>query len=133
MNLSELILNYLKEHSLSQRQFAARCNLSAGYVSLIVKEINPQTGKRMVPTLQVLNKLATGMGLSLDELLASCDDMDVSLSSSFDSAPDSRDLFLTAHEQKLIVAYRSHPEMQAAVDRLLDITAEELEFSQRNA
>lgn len=133
MNLSELILNYLKEHSLSQRQFAARCNLSAGYVSLIVKEINPQTGKRMVPTLHVLNKLATGMGLSLDELLASCDDMDVSLSSSFDSAPDSRDLFLTAHEQKLIVAYRSHPEMQAAVDRLLDITAEELEFSQRNA
>ena len=121
MNLSELILNYLKEHSLSQRQFAARCNLSTGYVSLIVKEINPQTGKRMVPTLQVLNKLATGMGLSLDELLASCDDMDVSLSSCFDSAPDSRDLFLSAHEQKLIVAYRSHPEMQAAVDRLLGV------------
>lgn len=33
----------------------------------------------MVPSLPVMNKLSIGMGLTLDELLAMCDDMDVSL------------------------------------------------------
>ena len=33
----------------------------------------------MVPSLPVMNKLAIGMGLTLDELLSMCDDMDVSL------------------------------------------------------
>ena len=80
MKLSELIIAYRYEHSLSQRQLAARCNLSTGYISLIEKEVNPQTGKRMVPTLGVLNKLAVGMGMTIDELLSACDDMEVSLS-----------------------------------------------------
>ena len=80
MKLSELIITYRNEHGLSQRQLAARCNLSTGYISLIEKEINPQTRKRMVPTLGVLNKLSVGMGMTVDELLAVCDDMEVSLS-----------------------------------------------------
>lgn len=80
MKLSELIIAYRNEHSLSQRQLAAQCNLSTGYISLIEKEVNPQTGKRMVPTLGVLNKLAVGMGMTIDELLSACDDMEVSLS-----------------------------------------------------
>jgi transcriptional regulator with XRE-family HTH domain len=130
MNLSELILKYRTEHSLSQRQLAARCNLSTGYVSLIEKNVNPQTGKRMVPTLQVLNKLATGMGMSLDELLATCDDMDVILSAPSDCSSVGG-FSLTAHEQRIIVSYRAHPEMQPAVDRLLGI--EEAEAQEKQA
>lgn len=121
MKLSELIIRYRKEQALSQRQLAARCKLSTGYISLIEKEINPQTGKRMVPTLQVLNKLSTGMGLSLDELLAACDDMDVSLSAVVDATLLNDDFPLNAHERELIIAYRAHPEMQTAVDRLLGV------------
>lgn len=121
MNLSELIISYRNEHNLSQRQLAAQCNLSTGYISLIEKEINPQTGKRMVPTLQVLNKLSTGMGLSLDELLSSCDDMDVSLSSGVDTSAINPDFALNAHERAVIIAYRSNPAMQPAVDRLLGV------------
>ena len=34
----------------------------------------------MVPSLPVLNKISAGMGLTLDDLLAVCDDMDVTLS-----------------------------------------------------
>lgn len=30
---------------------------------------------------------------------------------------------VTAHERKVVVAYRSHPEMQPAVDRLLGVEA----------
>lgn len=80
MKLSELTKRYREEHGLSQRQMGAQCKLSTGYISLIEKEFNPQTGKKMVPSLTVMNKLATGMGITLDELLAACDDMDVNLS-----------------------------------------------------
>jgi len=65
---------------MSQRQLGAQCGLSTGYISLIEKEVNPQTGKRMVPSLPVMNKLASGMGVTLDDLLSMCDDMDVTLS-----------------------------------------------------
>lgn len=80
MKLSELIIAYRFDHNLSQRQMAAQCNLSTGYISLIEKETNPQTGKRMVPSLVVLDKLAKGMGITLDALIASCEDMPVSIS-----------------------------------------------------
>lgn len=80
MKLSEITKQYRLEHGISQRQMGAQCKLSTGYISLIEKEFNPQTGKKMVPSLTVMNKLATGMGITLDELLAMCDDMDVNLS-----------------------------------------------------
>lgn len=80
MTLGELISQYRKDHGLSQRQMAALCQLSTGYISLIEKEINPQTGKPMVPTLTVLNKIAKGMGMTIDELMSSCDDMPVDIS-----------------------------------------------------
>ena len=79
MKLSDVIRKFRAENDLSQRQMGAQCGLSTGYISLIEKEINPQTGKPMVPSLPVMNKLAIGMGLTLDELLSMCDDMDVSL------------------------------------------------------
>lgn len=56
-----------------------QCGLSTGYISLIEKEVNPQTGKPMVPTLTVLNKIAKGMGITIDELIATCDDMPVDM------------------------------------------------------
>ena len=74
MTLSELIIEYRNEHGISQRQMASQCKLSTGYISLIEKETNPQTGKPMVPSLAVLNKLAKGMGITLDKLLSVCDD-----------------------------------------------------------
>lgn len=80
MKLSELIIEYRREHGISQRQMASQCSLSTGYISLIEKEINPQTGKPMVPSLAVLNKLAKGMGITLDNLLSVCDDMPVDIS-----------------------------------------------------
>lgn len=40
---------------------------------------------------------------------------------------------LTAHQKKVISAYIAHPEMQAAVDKLLGITREEPEYIFRAA
>lgn len=91
MTLSELIIEYRNEHGISQRQMASQCRLSTGYISLIEKGTNPQTGKPMVPTLAVLNKLAKGMGITLDELLSVCDDMPVDISATEKTVLDEKD------------------------------------------
>lgn len=91
MTLSELIIEYRHEHGLSQRQMASQCGLSTGYISLIEKETNPQTGKPMVPSLTVLNKLAKGMAMTLDKLLSVCDDMPVDISATEKTALDEKD------------------------------------------
>lgn len=87
MTLSELIIKYRADQDISQRQMAAQCGLSTGYISLIEKETNPQTGKPMVPSLVVLNKLAKGMAMSIDELLSICDDMPVDLAGTDNKMP----------------------------------------------
>ena len=91
MTLSELIIEYRNEHGISQRQMASQCRLSTGYISLIEKETNPQTGKPMVPSLTVLNKLAKGMEITLDKLLSVCDDMPVDISATEKTVLDEKD------------------------------------------
>lgn len=39
-------------------------------------------------------------------------------------AEKNKSMPLTKHEQQLVIAYRSHPDMQEAVDRLLQLPAE---------
>ena len=114
MKLSELIIEYRREHGISQRQMASQCSLSTGYISLIEKEINPQTGKPMVPSLAVLNKLAKGMGITLDNLLSVCDDMPVDISATEKTVLDEKDgldleiaeIILSLSESKKQVALR---------------------------
>ena len=57
MNLGDLIRNYREKHDLSQRQFAEMCDLSNGYISILEKGANPNTGKPVVPTIPQLKKL----------------------------------------------------------------------------
>lgn len=80
MTLGDLIRAYRESHDLSQRQFAVQCDLSNGYISILEKGINPNTGKPVIPTLPQLKKLADGMGLTLTELFEQSDDMPVALS-----------------------------------------------------
>lgn len=87
MTLANLIIEYRNVHGLSQRQMGTRCGLSTGYISLIEKEINPQTGKPMVPTLTVLNKIAQGMDMTIDRLISLCDDMPVEMGREEGPAP----------------------------------------------
>ncbi len=79
MTLSQLVLEYRLEHHLSQRQFAVKCGLSNGYISMIEKNINPQTGQPLTPSLPALKKIASGLGLTLDDLLSIADDMPVDM------------------------------------------------------
>lgn len=80
MKLGEYVAKYRADHGLSQRKFAEECGLSNGYISMIEKSLNPQTGTRITPSLPALKKLATGMKLSISALLEEVDDIPVELS-----------------------------------------------------
>lgn len=79
MTLKDLIIEYRNDHGLSQRQFATACGLSNGYISMLEKEMNPNTKLPVTPTLPKLKLLASGMGMSLTDLLVKVDDMPVEL------------------------------------------------------
>lgn len=82
MTLGTLVEVFRKEHDLSQRQFAMRCGLSNGYISMLEKNNNPKTGLPVTPSLTALKKIAQGMNMSLDELLSVADDMPVDMTGS---------------------------------------------------
>ena len=98
MTISQLLIKYRQEHALSQRRFAELCDLSNGYISMLENNLNPSTGKPVVPTLPALKKLSQGMGISLDELINQIDgNTIVSLKKEFppsysDYSPDERQL-----------------------------------------
>ena len=79
MTLKDLIVEYRNEHGLSQRQFATACGLSNGYISMLEKGMNPNTKLPVTPTLPKLKQLASGMGMTLTDLLVKVDDMPVEL------------------------------------------------------
>lgn len=74
-----MIISYRNENSISQRKFAEICGLSNGYISMLEKNINPKTKEPIKPTLQILNKIAKGMNISINKLISSIDDIDILL------------------------------------------------------
>lgn len=79
MTLRELIKEYRTEHGLSQRQFAAACSMSNGYISMLENNLNPRTGLPVIPSLDALKKISDGMGISLSELFQASEDIPVDL------------------------------------------------------
>lgn len=75
MKLGEFVEKYLTEHKMSQRQFAKKCGMSSGYISMIVNGVNPRSNTPIVPTLKSLNGIARGMNMTIDELFLAVDDM----------------------------------------------------------
>ena len=79
MKLSNLIIAYRKEHNLSQRQFAEKCGVTNGYISMIENDRNPSTEKPVIPSLDKLKAIANAMNISLNELIDTIDDVFVSV------------------------------------------------------
>ena len=88
MTLSDLVKAYRAKNELSQRQFASLCGLSNGYISMIEKNENPKTRQPLTPSIPAVNKIATVLGYTLDELLALADDMPVSLTDTPSPLPE---------------------------------------------
>lgn len=70
MNLGELIQQYINEHRMSYREFASLSDLSAGYISMLVNNRNPKSGKPPIPTIRTYNGIAQAMNMSVDALLS---------------------------------------------------------------
>lgn len=102
MKLEELIRQFREREHLTMQEFADRCGLSKGFVSMLEKGQHPQSKRRLIPSLATLKKISVGMGLSLDELLLMLDgDTTVSL------VRDPTDYSLSPDERQLIEDYRS--------------------------
>lgn len=82
MTVGEIIKKYREENKISQRQFAARCGISNGYISMLENGINPTTGEAPMPSLSALKNIARGMNTSLQNLLTLADDLNVNISTS---------------------------------------------------
>lgn len=73
MTLGECINNYLNDHDLSMRKFAALSGVSHSYISNLVSGKNSR-GKTSVPSLPVYAGIAKAMGIQTGELIAMVDD-----------------------------------------------------------
>lgn len=116
MKLGEIIRLYRETNKVSLDEFAKKCGLSKGYVSMIENGINPRNRKPIAPTLISINKIASGLSISTDELLKMLDsNQPVSL------APED-DFSLSFIEKDIILSYRTADDIdQQMVRRILHV------------
>ena len=79
MHIGDIITEYCQAHGLSFRQYALKCGVTNGYISMLINGANPKTGKPLRPTVETYAKLAAGMGISVNDLFEIMDDAPVSL------------------------------------------------------
>lgn len=79
MTLGKFIKIYMEQHGLSYEKFGEICGLTKGYISMLVHNRNPRTGKPPVPKIQTYQNIAQGMGITLDDLFSSIDDTPVQI------------------------------------------------------
>lgn len=101
MELKTFINSYRTEHNLTMEQFAKLASLSKGYISMLEKGYNPQTRKKIIPSISALNNIAIATGTDLDHLLKIIDDIEVSLDS-----PAQDMIISNPQEEQLIMGYR---------------------------
>ena len=74
MKLSQIVTDYRRRMNISQREFSRRCDLSNVYISFIENEYNPRTGRPITPTLEIYQKIANGMGMTVHQLFEQLDE-----------------------------------------------------------
>lgn len=79
MTLGDYIRAYRKKAKMSQREFAKKCELSNGYISMLERGVNPKTKEPITPSLIQLKKLADGMCVTINDILLEVDDMPVDI------------------------------------------------------
>lgn len=73
MKIGSVIKEYRITHDLSMQEFADKCGLSKGYISMLEKGTHPQNNKEIIPSIDTVQKVATAMGISIDALLSMVD------------------------------------------------------------
>lgn len=73
MTLGDIVKQYRIDNDVSMKEFANRCSLSKGYISMLENNINPRNNKPIAPTLPSIQKIANGMRIETDLLLKMLD------------------------------------------------------------
>ena len=88
MDLKDILINYREENKISQREFARRSGLSNAQISILEYGKNKQTGRKPVPDIITMKKIADGMGITLQTLFDMIGDSEyVGLNTRKDSYP----------------------------------------------
>ena len=82
MTLGKKIELYMNENGLTYETFGKKCGLSKGYISMLVNNRNPKTGKPPIPTVETYNRLAKSMGMTLDILFNEIDNSPIRVGTS---------------------------------------------------
>lgn len=127
MDIGNIIKEYRTKNNISLRDFAAKCGTSHSYISMLELGKNSKTGEPIIPSLTMLKKIATGLSMSVNELIAICDDMPITLSSENDIKNPPAEPQLTEGEEKLLNLIRLMPEeMKKQYTELLEATLKAL-------
>ena len=70
MTLGQVIKKYRDEHEMSMDEFSKASGISKTYISMLENGISKRTGKKIVPTIEYIQKAAKGMFLDFDTLFA---------------------------------------------------------------
>lgn len=73
MTLGKIIKSYRETNSMSMDDFSRASGISKAYISMLEKNVNPNTGRAPVPTIEYIQKAANGMFMSFDELFGMLD------------------------------------------------------------
>lgn len=131
MSLSEYITQYLQDHDISLNELSRQCGISKGYMSMIVQGYNPSTGKPIVPSIKILQRVAVGTGTTLNDLCAVIDSYVSLHQDAIPAAPAAEAVTITPDEVDLLTAYRDAPDaLRDAAFRVLG--AERQERSSRS-
>jgi transcriptional regulator with XRE-family HTH domain len=84
MDIGLLVKQYRQANNLTLREFAARCGTSHSYIAMLESHKNSKTGEPIIPTIAMIKKLSQGMNMSVNEIIAICDDMPISLDGASD-------------------------------------------------
>ena len=110
MTLGEFIKAYREKNDLSQRQFADKSGVSNGYISMLEKNENPKTGQPLSPSMPVLKKIASAMGMTVNDLCSFVDDMAIDLGTTvmdYEDAQEKLRMILTEAEFSMLRAFQS--------------------------
>ncbi len=100
-----ILFEILEREGITQRQLSEATKISSGNIS------DWKSGKS-APKPEAISKIACFLNCSTDYLLGRT------------TAPEQPMQFQTTKEQQLIAAYKAHPELQPAIDKLLGIEVE---------
>lgn len=69
MQLGQIVKRYREANNLTMQEFADRCELSKGYISMLEQGRHPARNSPIAPSFETIKKLSAGMGLTLDALI----------------------------------------------------------------